>query len=523
MKGLISFLRSPWFGRTPLIAVAVFVLIVNGINIARHYELVYPHDPFEAAETVEGWRSAHGIPVYDPAPNAHATHMYGALAPWTIGKIFQFVEPNNQSGRLITLISSLIAAAVLVLTVSELRARWFLFVAFGLFFGLNRRSANYFVVNRPDMPALMFGALGILLIGLGQESRRWSSLILGTICLVLGFFFKQTAAVCAVVPIVALALHWRRPSLSQTFWAVFPLGVMVALIQGMRFVNPTMYRSMILMPKAFALNHPGTVRAAMEMLIDSPLFLLVAADWIKNETRSLREQPRLLWIVASFIIMFPFSAVTSAKVGGTWNSQLPALLTMTAFVVFRLPRLSSLLDQPDTQPLHRFALGSFLAALMIVSLFPHISRKHGLILPRTPVGAAYRQVLARTAELPGVVISPEDPTIALFARGHLGRNLYNEYDYHLVNGDFPKYPPQSALKEIRNADYLVDVRWYFHDLLTDSIIAPLGFEPVADPGFDEVNFRLWRRKASLVVQASPSPNDEPPADSRSKAPRLGQR
>jgi hypothetical protein len=319
--------------------------------------------------------------------------------------------------------------------------------------------------------------------------------IAGTGCLVAGFFFKQTAAIAAAVPLVALMLHGRRPTFTQALFAVFPLAVMVGLIQGMKVANPAMYRAMIVMPRAFGLNHTGTLRVAMELLIDYPLFAVAVADWVKHDPRPLRAQPRMLWTVATLAIAYPFSAVTAAKVGGTWNSLLPALLAMTALVVQRLPRITALLDDPAAPAPRRLALGGFLAALMLVGSFPHMTRKHGLInvSAREPVGPAYVRAIAGAAALPGTVVSPEDPTIALFATGRAGRNLYSEYDCHLVNGDYPRSPPAAARAEIQSADYLIDVRWYFNDLLDDAIIAPLGFERIDDPAFDDACYRLWRR------------------------------
>ena len=95
-NGSAGLLASPWIGRAPLLAAALLALTVNGINIQRHYRSACPSDPWEAAETVEAYRVVAGMPVYDPAPDSHATHMYGALAPWTLGEVFHVVGPKNQ-------------------------------------------------------------------------------------------------------------------------------------------------------------------------------------------------------------------------------------------------------------------------------------------------------------------------------------------------------------------------------------------------------------------------------------------
>lgn len=485
---------SPWVGRAPVLAAAALAVFVTVININRHYQSACPSDPWEAAETVEAYRSVKGMPVYDPTPDAHATHMYGALAPWALGEVFRAVGPNNQSGRLLTLAASLVTVVLLTGVCSGSRAPWFLAVVTALFLGLNHRSGNYFIVNRPDMQALVFAALGVVLMGWGHESRRWPLVIAGTAAIVLGFFFKQTAAIVTGVPVIALFLRWRRPTLSQVIFAVFPVAVMVAVIQGLKLAQPAMYRSMILMPRAFALNWPGLVRIAWELPLDYPLFLVLVGEYIARERRSPQEQPRLLWMVATFAITYPFSALTAAKAGGTNNSLLPALLTMSAFVALRLPRIVAFAENREASPLRRFAFGSFVGVLLLMSLFPHLTRKNNLFRPREKLSRSYQQVVERVRELPGLVLSPEDPTIAVFAKGQVGRNLYSEYDCHLVNGDWPDDPPPATVAEIASADYIVDVRGWWQDLLDDERLVPLGFEPVTDTGFNDDHYRLWRKK-----------------------------
>ena len=99
--------------------------------------------------------------------------------------------------------------------------------------GVNHRSLEYFAENRPDMTALMFAALAMLLIGYGLEDRRALPVIVGSACLVIGFFFKQTAAPFAAVPLAASLLRWEKPTRSRTFWTLFPLGVMGGVILGL--------------------------------------------------------------------------------------------------------------------------------------------------------------------------------------------------------------------------------------------------------------------------------------------------
>ena len=87
---------------------------------------------------------------------------------------------------------------------------------------MNNRSLQYFTENRPDMTALMFVTLSLLLIGFGQERRRGGFVAVGSACLVIGFFFKQTAAVFAAVPLIALVLRGRRAEHQDILARRFP-------------------------------------------------------------------------------------------------------------------------------------------------------------------------------------------------------------------------------------------------------------------------------------------------------------
>ena len=180
--------------------------------------------------------------------------------------------------------------------------------------------------------------------GIGVERRRWPLVVLGTACLVLGFFFKQTVAVFSVVPLLALFLRDGRPARKEVALASIPLLAMGCVIVGLGFVSPAIHHYMIAVPGAYSINWARAAKFFWEFLLDSPLFLVVLAELFILGDRSVREDPRVRWLMAVLAVAIPFSAVSYAKIGGWPNSLLPALLAMMALCALRLPHLLKRLE-----------------------------------------------------------------------------------------------------------------------------------------------------------------------------------
>jgi hypothetical protein len=361
---------------------------------------------------------------------------------------------------------------------------------------VNHRSGQYFAENRPDMPALFFAALAVLLMGSGLEARRGLSVVLGTACLVLGFFLKQTVTIFAAVPMVALVLRGRRPTGSEILLALMPPAVIGGVILGLKVLSPAVYHYMVEIPGAYAIDWPRVAKFAWELLLDSPLFLVLLGDWIVFDGGSLRADPRVLWLMAVLAVAVPFSAMAYAKVGGWPNSQLPALLAMMTFCALRLPRLWRRIGDPATPTRSRMMLGMFLAVLLLMTTFPHLTKANNLIVSTGPWDDAYWQAVSLTGRLPGTVACPEDPTIPLYARHRVVRNLFSEKDAHPVNGAWPTAVPEAVLAELLAADYVVDVIDYWGENIDAALLARAGFEPIEGLPLDPQCYRIWGRKVN---------------------------
>ena len=121
------------------------------------------------------------------------------------------------------------------------------------------------------MSALLFGSAALVVCGMGVERKRWPIVLLGSMCLVVGFFFKQTVAVFAAVPLLALFLRTRRPARKELLIASIPLGVMGAVIVCLGFVSPAIHHYMIAVPGAYSINWPRAAKFLWEFLLDSPV------------------------------------------------------------------------------------------------------------------------------------------------------------------------------------------------------------------------------------------------------------
>ena len=241
--------RGRWLCRFPLLAAAAVICLLSGLSLFRLMTAAAPRNPWEAIEIVEAWRSLTGMPVYELTPDGHATHMYGALVPWLQGELFRWIGPNNVSGRALSLVSALLTVTVLALCMKNGRSLWYLAIGWAAILGVNHRSGHYFAENRPDMPALLFATLAMVLFWCGQNRRRGLYFALGSACLVIGFFIKQTVVIFSAVPMVVLFLRWRRPLRSEALCALLPLAVSAGTIVTLKTLSPTVYHYMVRSPR----------------------------------------------------------------------------------------------------------------------------------------------------------------------------------------------------------------------------------------------------------------------------------
>ena len=525
-RDLMTNARGLWLCRAPLLAAAAVICLLSGFSLYRLMTAAAPRNPWEAIEIVEAWRSLQGMPVYELSRDGHATHMYGALVPWLQGELFRWVGLNNISGRALSLVAALLTVTVLALSMNNGRSPWYLAIGWAAILGVNHRSGHYFAENRPDMPALLFATLAMVLFWRGREGEAPSEpaaalgshgaspsrigsarlarslyFVLGSACLVVGFFVKQTVMVFSAVPMVVLLLRWRRPLRSEALLALLPLAVSAGTILLLKALNPTVYHYMVEVPGGYSINWPRVIKFLWEVLLDSPLFLFLLGEWIVFNDETAREDPRMPWLLAVLAVAIPFSALSHAKVGGWPNSMLPALLAMTAFCALRLPRLLERLENLSSPLPSRLAYATFLALLLLMTTFPHLTVANGPLVTVSPWDQEYWKVVAIARTLPGKVVCPEDPSIPLHAKHYAGQNIFSEKDARPAKGAWPTATPETVLAELRTAEFVVDVTNYWGENVDETMLEDLGFERDSGYALDAECYRIWRR--TIVDRAGP--------------------
>jgi hypothetical protein len=201
------------------------------------------------------------------------------------------------------------------------------------------------------------------------------------------------------------------------------------------------------------------------------------------------------------LVTIPASCLSGAKIAGGPNNYLPALLAMAVFCAPHITSLIRLAGDPRHSWLTSISFAGLLAAITFLTAYANPTHEKTLIRAPTVINDPYHDMIERTAQLQGTVISPEDPTIAWYAKGSIGPNLFLERDRRPVNGDWPAELPAAVLREIQAAGYVIDVqptRTSGFSLLDEQQLRKLGFSPEpsdkrAGASADSI-YRLWKRK-----------------------------
>ena len=100
----------------------------------------------------------------------------------------------------------------------------------------------------------------------------------------------------------------------------------------------------------------------------------------------------------------------------------------------------------------------------------------------------YPAVIAAASELPGKVVSLDDPTIALLAKGFAGRSGDCELDAH--RRSLPDY----ALDDFRDAQWVIQTKASRRSTIDDQTLINLGFQPADWTIPRGASYALWRRE-----------------------------
>jgi hypothetical protein len=103
----------------------------------------------------------------------------------------------------------------------------------------------------------------------------------------------------------------------------------------------------------------------------------------------------------------------------------------------------------------------------------------------------YREVIRYVRALDGVIYSPEDPTITLYAKQRATRSIYLEYDAMMEPPYmWPSHLPDYLRAELSHADYIVNVSGMTpEDLLHRSDLVEIGFRRI----WSNDDYEVWTK------------------------------
>ena len=195
----------------------------------------YPHDPWESIIIADAYRASVGLPVYTnpEAETGHATHMYGPLMIYTIGQLFRLTGINLVAAHLVSLVATIWIIAALAVIYFR-RLPWIATIAgVAMLMSLNVRLHGLFTRIHPDMPAMGFSILALILMFQAMEKRRWACLPLAVGSFCVAYLFKQNFAAFTIVPLLSLLLR-REWSIGKLLAVAAPPAAIIGLIVALR-------------------------------------------------------------------------------------------------------------------------------------------------------------------------------------------------------------------------------------------------------------------------------------------------
>lgn len=481
----------------------VFIAVISlGLNILESASRIlqpYPKNPWEASVTTDSFRRSKGIRIYQNPDIGPSTAMYGFLSVEVLGFLFRVIPPNNYACRLMSSVASILVLSILVLVLRRRRPLWMAFVSFAMLASLNTRSNFYFVEGRPDMVAILFGVISIVLMHNGLHENRCYSYVTGIIVLLIGFSFKQTCAVFAIVPIIDFLTNSAKLTALRFVISILPIvAVLVTVLLTHLFFRDAYYY-LFTVPSGYEINLKVFVTRMFSICVDIPLFVYAITLWFCHRTNA-KSEPLARWLILVCAVAASSSCLAASKAGGTLNSYLPAWLAM---MVFCLASLEIIIETPNgsnSDSFKRISNRLFVASLFVSCMFPAIPRIKGLLSFLNDNNDPYYAVISSVRDLSGTVVSPEDPTIAMFGKGYVGRNVYLELDSRPIRGQWQTIIPAVVLQEMAVADFVVNVGpgrlnsiW---DVIDPNVLSDNGFKLVKQfvNGEHEVCYELWKNE-----------------------------
>jgi hypothetical protein len=467
------------FERVSLLLLVLVPLGLNAFVTLLRIAPSWPMTPWEPALLTEGWRLAHGLPVYD---DSHATHMYGPLfTVWLAGlqSLFGFNYPAIRLAFVLLGVASAVGLAVLTCPTVK---SWRFLLAATLFLSCNVQTGLGFSHGWSDMPALLLAVAGLYVL-LGRAGPFNASRgVFASALLLLAFLFKQTAGMAALIPVILWIFDPKRRG-NGGLWLWLPVFTIFAAVACIAFFLPAMFHQMVRVPASISVFGARWWEGLVNILQGHVLFWLCAGLAIARPARI--AYPRG-WLVAGAAVI-AISAWTFAKAGGYYNSLIPGFLMLSLASVVVI----------NSIPTEEFRAWNMIAKIVAAVAFCITTMGGTLeimrLLALSHGDENYGRVIEFARKLPGVVSSPEDPSIALQSKGSAGNSLFFELDNAVIAGKWPEGIPARIDHELRRSDWLIEVRSPYSTIISPASLEGAGWTKVAMPDVASQTYLLWKR------------------------------
>jgi hypothetical protein len=453
---------------------------------------IWPGDPWEAGIVVEGWRAFQKMPVYEPSVTGHATLMYGPAHPLLLGFLFNFVPVSKFIPEILSLASALGLVGLFILAF-----RPFCSINCCALIGLSAFAIDirvqHFADGHSDLLAWFLGFVGLASFYLYEQKRSYWYYLSAVALMVAGFAFKQPVAMLALVPPLAQLFYFKStPTLADRILSCGPLAAIGLLVFFIYVRYPDVYHYMIVVPRAWPILWDRWPKTIWSILAGAAC-VWFALGFAFSRLSYDGPTRRLIWWAVLAAITLPLSALTSVKLGGSPNSLLPGFISLIGLSWELLASRGSL-QRLDNNTAGLLLVMSFCLALMVMPELSSIPSSINYYWSyTTDRNEKYREVIRYVKTLNGVIYSPEDPTIVLYAKQRATRSIYLEYDALVEPPPFVGWPtrlPDYLRTEFSHADYIVTmVGQAPKDLLQGSDLLEMGFRRIWSNG----DYEVWTK------------------------------
>lgn len=464
------------------------------------YQLVreMPSNPWVAALIVDGWRSSVGMPVYEVQEQGHATLLYGPAEPFVLGWLFKLFAVSNLQPQLLVL-GSAIGIIILCLTVLRKFLSSFCLILVTLSLIAIENRVGYFAEGRPDFPAWLFDFSGIILIYQDFYSRISYRYLFGVIFIVIAVLFKQTAAMLVLVPPIATIFDdWKTHTIWKHALSLGPAVCVSLVFAYLYFFAPICFFYMVEVPGSWPINWDGWLKGMWAILVGAPCLWYAIAGLLSQElVFDFEWRRRAFWTITALGVTFLAASLTEAKLGGSTNSLIPFWFSLTIVCWLILSNQIRGLNCILHTNLRRSIYLALFSITFTLTLLPNIQSPFRAIDyyqgDLRESNYKYREIISHVKELNGVILSPIDPTILLYAKGQASWSIYAELDSIVWSTRIPSFLRRKLLR----ADYLIDadlIGW--QSPIQPQDLTGFGFELLWSNG----RYSIWKHAARETDQ-----------------------